>query len=124
MTVGALLAQDMLGSTSLAGLPSAVSTADESVALFAVALALLGFGWNLGLVTGTAIITDAVPLATRASTQGMVDVAIAVTGAAGGTTSGLVVAAAGYPVLAIGGGVMALAIVPVIAAAARVRPRP
>lgn len=31
-----------------------------------VALALLGLGWNLGLISGTAIITDAVPLATRA----------------------------------------------------------
>jgi MFS family permease len=79
-----------------------------------VALALLGLGWNLGLVAGTAIITDAAPLATRARTQGTVDVAIAVAGATGGMASGLVVAAAGYPLLAVGGGV--LAIVPVVAA--------
>ncbi|MGR6918008.1 MFS transporter [[Actinomadura] parvosata] len=91
----------------------------DSVAPLAVALALLGLGWNLGLVAGTAIITDAVPLATRARTQGLVDVCIAIAGAAGGMASGLVVAGAGYPLLAIGGGILALVIVPAVAAAPR-----
>jgi MFS family permease len=97
----------------------AASAPGDSVAPFAVALALLGLGWNFGLVTGTAIITDAVPLATRAKTQGLVDVSIAIAGATGGMASGLVVAAAGYPLLAIGGGILALAIVPAVVAAAR-----
>ncbi|MEU1387281.1 MULTISPECIES: MFS transporter [unclassified Nonomuraea] len=92
---------------------------DDSVAAYAVALALLGLGWNLGLVTGTAIITDAVPLATRARTQGWVDVSIAIAGAVGGMASGLVVAVAGFPLLAVGGGVLALAIVPVVVIARR-----
>lgn len=92
-----------------------------SVAVFAVALALLGVGWSLGLVSSTAIITDAVPLATRARTQGLVDVSIAVAGAVGGMASGLVVAAAGYPFLAVGGGILALAIVPTLIVAARSR---
>ena len=52
--------------------------------LLALALALLGLGWNFGLVSGTAIITDAVPLATRARTQGRVDVSIAIAGAGAG----------------------------------------
>ncbi|MFI9596106.1 MFS transporter [Nonomuraea sp. NPDC052265] len=99
----------------------AAGAPDDSVATFAVALALLGVGWNLGLVTGTAIITDAVPLATRARTQGLVDVSISVAGAVGGLVSGLVVAVAGYPLLAVGGGLLALAIVPVVVAAARNR---
>ncbi|MBB3724921.1 MFS transporter [Nonomuraea dietziae] len=99
----------------------AANAPGHSVTLFAAALALLGLGWNLGLVTGTAIITDAVPPATRARTQGLVDVSIAIAGAAGGVASGLVVAAAGYPLLAIGGGVLALAIVPAVVAAARGR---
>jgi MFS family permease len=103
-----------------AGIVAAVAPGD-SVAPLAVALALLGLGWNLGLVTGTAIITDAVPLATRARTQGLVDVSIAIAGATGGMASGLVVAAAGYPLLAIGGGILALAVVPVVVAAARSR---
>ncbi|NUR89845.1 MAG: MFS transporter, partial [Nonomuraea sp.] len=102
----------------------AAGAPDDSVTALAVALALLGLGWNLGLVAGTAIVTDAVPPATRARTQGLVDVAIAVAGAMGGMASGLVVAGAGYPLLVIGGGVLALAIVPAVVggrAAARVR---
>ncbi|WP_246063844.1 MFS transporter [Nonomuraea longispora] len=92
-----------------------------SVALFAVALALLGLGWNFGLVAGTTIITDAVPLATRARTQGLVDVSIAIAGATGGMASGLVVAASGFPLLAVGGGILALAIIPAVVAATRTR---
>ncbi|MFD8377162.1 MFS transporter [Streptomyces sp. NPDC059679] len=92
-----------------------------SAAMFAVALALLGVGWSLGLVSSTAIITDAVPLATRARTQGLVDVSIAIAGATGGLASGLVVAGAGYPVLAVGGGILALAIVPTVVVFARSR---
>ncbi|MGW0710482.1 MFS transporter [Streptomyces sp. NPDC002643] len=103
-----------------AGILAALAPAD-SVALLALALALLGLGWNLGLVSGTAMITDAVPVATRARTQGTVDVAIAIAGATGGLSSGLVVSAAGYPVLALTGGILALAVLPAVVATARGR---
>ncbi|WP_328439742.1 MFS transporter [Nocardia puris] len=91
----------------------------DSIAGLALALALLGLGWNLGLVAGTAIITDTVPLATRAKTQGAVDVSIAIAGATGGMGSGLMVAATSYPTLALAGGVLALAVVPAAALTAR-----
>ncbi|MFG2290214.1 MFS transporter [Streptomyces sp. NPDC048595] len=100
-----------------AGILAATAPGD-SVALLALALALLGLGWNFGLVSGTAIITDTVPLATRAKTQGMVDVSIALAGATGGMASGLIVAATSYPVLALAGGVLALAVLPAVAATA------
>ncbi|MFJ8440694.1 MFS transporter [Kitasatospora griseola] len=100
-----------------AGLFAAVAPA-HSVPLLALALVLLGLGWNFGLVSGTAILTDAVPLATRAKTQGGVDVAIAISGATGGLASGAVVDLAGYPVLALGGGLLALLILPALATAA------
>jgi MFS family permease len=103
-----------------AGVVAAAAPGD-SVALLALALVLLGLGWNLGLVAGTALITDTVPLATRARTQGMVDVSIALAGAAGGTLSGVLVAGAGYPALALTGGALALALLPVTAATARRR---
>ncbi|WP_436641844.1 MFS transporter [Actinomadura kijaniata] len=99
----------------------AATAPDGSVPLLAVALALLGLGWNLGLVTGTAILTGAVPPATRARVQGQADVAVAIAGATGGMASGLVVAAAGYPLLALGGGVLALAVVPAALTAERDR---
>ncbi|GGN00714.1 MFS transporter [Streptomyces fuscichromogenes] len=109
------------GLTLLAAGSTAAAAPVDSVAVLALALALLGLGWNLGLVSGTAMITDAVPLATRARTQGMVDVSIAVAGATGGLSSGLVVAAAGFPVLALTGGVLALAVLPAITVSASSR---
>ncbi|MEW2402639.1 MFS transporter [Streptomyces sp. NPDC046862] len=106
------------GVTLLAAGVTAAAAPADSVALLALALALLGVGWNLGLVSGTAMITDAVPLATRARTQGLVDVSIAIAGATGGLSSGLVVAASGYPVLALTGGILALAVLPAVAVGA------
>jgi MFS family permease len=101
-----------------AGILAAAAPAD-SVVLLAVALALLGLGWNLGLVSGTAMLTDAVPLARRATVQGGVDVGIAIAGAGGGLASGLVVAATSYPVLALAGAAVALSIIPIVAVTAR-----
>ncbi|MFJ5926215.1 MFS transporter [Kitasatospora sp. NPDC092948] len=101
----------------VAGLIAAV-VPGGSVPLVSLALVLLGLGWNFGLVSGTAILTEAVPLATRAKTQGGVDVAIAASGATGGLASGTVVDLAGYPVLAVGGGLLALLILPSLASAA------
>ncbi|AZM49913.1 MFS transporter [Streptomyces sp. WAC 06738] len=94
------------------------ATTAGSTAVFAVALALLGLGWSLGLVSGTAMVTSAIPPATRARTQGLVDVAISAAGAGGGLASGAVVAGAGYPLLTVGGGILALAVVPAAVAAA------
>ncbi|MGW3317408.1 MFS transporter [Streptomyces fungicidicus] len=109
------------GITLLAAGVLAATAPGDSVPFLALALALLGVGWNFGLVSGTAIITDTVPLATRAKTQGMVDVAIAIAGATGGMASGIMVAAAGYPALALTGGVLSLALLPAIAATAHRR---
>lgn len=103
---------------AMAGLLAA-TVPTGSVAGLAVALAVLGIGWNLGLVSGTAIVTDAVPLAVRARTQGAVDLCVALAGAGGGLGSGAVVAATSYSTLALGGAVVAVVVVPVVAAAAR-----
>ncbi|MER5596440.1 MFS transporter [Streptomyces sp. NPDC002265] len=106
------------GITLLAAGILAAAAPGDSVALLALALALLGLGWNLGLVAGTAIITDTVPLATRAKTQGLVDVSIAIAGATGGMASGIMVAATSYPALALTAGILALALLPAVAVTA------
>ncbi|WP_402467689.1 MFS transporter [Isoptericola aurantiacus] len=103
-----------------AGLVSAF-VPPSSVAGLAVGLGLLGLGWSLGLVSGTALLTTSVPLATRARTQGGVDLAVALAGAAGGLGSGFVVAASSYAALALGGGLLALLVLPVVAFAGRGR---
>ena len=95
----------------LAGLLAATAP-PSSVVLLTVALVLLGLGWNLGLVAGTALLTDAVPLERRARTQGAVDLGVALAGATGGIGSGLVVAATSYAALGLAGGLVAFALVP------------
>lgn len=94
----------------------------DSVGLLALALALLGLGWNLGLLSGTAIVTDATPLESRARTQGAVDLCVALAGATGGMLSGVVVAASSYAVLSLVGGALALAMIPVAVSVSRSRP--
>ncbi len=97
----------------------AATAPDDSVASLAVALALLGLGWNLGLVAGTAMVTDAVPPETRARTQGAVDLCVALAGASGGIASGMVMTATSYASLSLGGGLLALAAIPFLAARSR-----
>jgi MFS family permease len=87
----------------------------DSMPLLSCALILLGVGWNLALVSGTALITDAAPDDNRASVQGLVDVGMSLAGATGGMASGLVVAGGGYPLLAMTAGTLALAVIPVVA---------
>nr|WP_237330022.1 MFS transporter [Streptomyces sp. BA2] len=109
---GVLLAAGLLA--ALAPPAGAAGTA-----LLGAALVLLGIGWNMALVSGTAMVTEAAPAEARASTQGLVDVGMSLAGATGGMVSGLVVAGGGYRLLAVCGGVLALAVIPLAARAAR-----
>ena len=112
------------GVTLLAAGVIAASAPPESMGMLTVALALLGLGWNFGLVGGTALVTDAVPLANRAKTQGTVDLAVALSGATGGMASGFMVASTSYAALSLTGGVLGLLLLPVLLAERRDRPRP
>ena len=117
----------------LAGLTAALAPA-ESLGLLVLALALLGLGWNFGLIAGTALVVDFTDPSIRPRVQGRIDVLVALAGAGGGSLSGVVMAGAGYPVLALSGGILAVALLPVLLWARRVnalagevpgsRPRP
>ncbi|WP_458414861.1 MFS transporter [Schinkia sp. CFF1] len=95
------------------GILAAIGPADSMVVLI-TALALLGLGWNFGLISGTAILVDATPPSTRAKTQGSVDVWIALSGALGGGLSGMVVAQSSYAALSIAGAVFSLLLIPIV----------
>ncbi|MCZ8520428.1 MULTISPECIES: MFS transporter [Paenibacillus] len=97
----------------LAGLLAAFAPGDSMVLLIA-ALALLGLGWNFGLISGTAAIVDATPPQIRAKTQGAVDVLIALAGASGGALSGMVVAQSSYSTLSLAGGFLSLLLIPMV----------
>ncbi len=97
----------------LAGVTAALAPGD-SLALLIVALALLGIGWNFGLISGTALVVDATVPENRPRTQGTIDVLIALAGAGGGAVSGVVMSATDYATLALGGGALALLLIPVL----------
>lgn len=106
----------------LAGVTGALAPAD-SMGLLVLALALLGLGWNFGLIAGTALVVDHTVPANRARTQGTLDVLIALAGAGAGVMAGVVMAGVGYGALSIAGGVLALLLIPVLLWARRVTPR-
>ena len=113
--LGRLTMTLVAGATLLAaGLVSALAPG-ESLGWLTLALALLGLGWNIGLISGTALIVDATPVQTRARTQGSVDVLIAFAGASGGAVSGFIVAGTSYATLSLAGGFLALLLIPAVA---------
>lgn len=97
----------------LAGILAAIAPSDSVIALI-IALSLLGIGWNLGLISGTALLVDSTSSSKRAKTQGSVDVFIALAGASGGAMSGMIVAGTSYTVLSLIGGALSLLIMPIV----------
>lgn len=104
----------------LAGVVAALAPG-ESMGWIVLALVLLGLGWNLGLISGTALVVDGTVPANRARTQGTIDVLIALAGAAGGAFSGVVVAMTSFAGLSYLGAAVAFAVVPLLWLAVRDR---
>lgn len=104
----------------LAGVVAALAPG-ESMGWIVLALVLLGLGWNLGLISGTALAVDGTVPANRARTQGTIDVLIALAGAAGGAFSGVVVAMTSFAGLSYLGAAVAFAVVPLLWLAVRDR---
>ncbi|WP_206074655.1 MFS transporter [Antribacter gilvus] len=111
---GARLVAGLAAATLLsAGLVSGLAPGGAVWAL-AVGLGLLGFGWSLGLVSGTTLLSRDLPAHGRARVQGNVDVLVALAGAGGAGLSGVVVAGASYTALALGGGILAVGLLPFV----------
>ncbi len=91
--------------------------------LLTVGLVLLGLGWSGGLVAGSALLSESVPVRVRAGVQGLADVAMNVSGAVGGIAAGLVVAGASYAALGVAAAVVAVPYL-VAAGSAGLRARP
>ena len=89
-----------LGTLAVAAVLAALSPPDGG-ALLTLALFLLGFGWNLGFVAGSALLTRGLALAERTRVQGVADGAIWSTAALASLSSGVIVAFASYTVLGL-----------------------
>ncbi|MBM7632950.1 MFS transporter [Geomicrobium sediminis] len=96
-----------------AGLIAAFTPPDSLFGLI-VALGLLGLGWNLGLISGTALLVDGTHPSVRAKVQGSVDVFVALAGASGGAMSGMVASGMSFSWLSLLGGFLALSLVPIV----------
>lgn len=95
----------------VASLLAALAPPDSDEVLF-VALFLLGWGWNLGFVAGSALLSASVELAERARVQGVADAVIWTTSAAASLGSGAIVAAASFSALGFLG--VAIVLAPVV----------
>lgn len=74
----------------------------------AVALFLLGLGWNFCFVGGSALLADQLSPLERSRTQGANDLLVGLASAVGSLGSGIVFAASNYTVIAIVAGILAL----------------
>ncbi|MFE0150791.1 MFS transporter [Nonomuraea sp. NPDC059007] len=90
----------LLASAVLAG------TAQHSVWQVTAGLVLLGLGWSCGLVAGSALVTESVPLDRRPAVQGLSDLIMNVCGATGTVVAGAIVGGLSYGVLGLVVGVM------------------
>jgi MFS family permease len=85
---------------AVAGVLAAVAPPDGG-ALLTLALFLLGYGWNLGFVAGSTMLTAGLGLAERTRVQGVADGLVWSTAALSSLGSGVVVAAASYATLGL-----------------------
>jgi MFS family permease len=95
----------LLAATALAGTSGPNAPTQLSVGLF-----LLGFGWSLGLVSGSTLLSESVPGDVRTGVQGAADLVMGLAGAAGGALAGVVVGGAGFGLLNLLAAVLVLVV--------------
>ncbi|MGW4795192.1 MFS transporter [Nonomuraea sp. NPDC004297] len=96
----------VLGSVLLLAAAALAGTAGHRVWQVTAALVLLGLGWSCGLVAGSALVTESVPIDGRPAVQGLSDLLMNVCGATGTIIAGAIVGLLGYGVLGLVVGVM------------------
>ena len=95
----------------------AATSRPENHAAMIVALFVLGVGWNLNFVAGSALVTDAVTAPERPRIQGLTDTATFLASACAALFGGFGLSAAGYPAMSVAGGCVALLAAVVVVAA-------
>jgi MFS family permease len=95
IAAGALL---LIFAVGLAGLAPGTAAVPVILALF-----LNGVGWNLAFVAGSALLTDALAPAERASVQGFADLLMGLMGAIGAVAGGMILGLWGFAILNVVG---------------------
>ncbi|MEU5862643.1 MULTISPECIES: MFS transporter [unclassified Nonomuraea] len=96
----------LLGSALLLAAAVLAGTAGHRVWQVTTALIVLGLGWSCGLVAGSALVTESVPIDRRPAVQGLSDLLMNVCGATGTIIAGAIVGILSYGVLGLVVGVM------------------
>jgi MFS family permease len=89
-----------LGLLGIAAGMAAIAPPDGGLVL-TLALFLLGYGWNLGFVAGSALLTGGLALSERTRVQGIADGMVWTSAAVASVSSGIVVASLSYTVLGL-----------------------
>jgi len=102
----------MIAGLAIVGFSSALSAATppDGGLLLTIPLFLLGFGWSLGFVAGSTLLTRGLAIRERTRLQGWVDALVWSSAAISSITSGIIVAAASFAALGLLGA--ALVVVP------------
>lgn len=96
------------GSLLLAGISAAVFPAEAGVWL-SIPLFLLGWGWSLAFVAGSALLSEGLAYADRARLQGATDSIVWTSAALAGLSSGVLVGEFSYAVLCVVGAMLVIA---------------
>jgi len=100
IAAGALL---LIFAVGLAGIAPGTAAVPVILALF-----LNGVGWNLAFVAGSALLTDALAPAERASVQGLADLLMGLMGAIGAVAGGMILGLWGFAILNVVGAALVL----------------
>jgi MFS family permease len=90
-----------LGTGLLLTACAVAGTAGQAPRQLAAGLLILGLGWSATLVSGSTLLSDAIPTERRASAQGLADLVMGLAGASAGALSGVIVGTWGYPTLTL-----------------------
>ena len=74
----------------------AATAGGDDRAMLVASLFLLGFGWNLGFVAGSAYLTEGVPERARVSLEGLADTVVWTSSAVASLSSGILLEATSY----------------------------
>ncbi|MEV0199265.1 MFS transporter [Nonomuraea sp. NPDC050691] len=96
----------LLGMSLLLSAACLAGTAGHRVWQVTTALVLLGLGWSCGLVAGSALLSESVPVERRPAVQGLSDLLMNVCGATGTVVAGAIVGGLSYGVLGLVVGLM------------------
>jgi len=103
----------LIAAVALAG------TSGHSEPRIMVGLTLLGIGWSASVIAGAALVAKSVHGPVRPLLQGIADLTMHLSGAAGGLLAGIVVATLGYGVLNAAAGLLTVPLIVTIIAAAQ-----